>query len=288
METTRNLRLAAAGAIVALAAAGAAFGAVKLKDGAHTGSAGPPGSFVSSGSGSSSSGSSADPRPWHRFGGRSGAGTPGGPFGDHGGDLAAAATYLGISQSDLMTQLRTGKTLAQVAEATSGKTAGGLVNALVAVAQAQLAQAVTDGKLTRAQADRIQQDLKQRTTDRVNHTGPGPGDRHHGPDDALAAAATYLGSSQTDLMTQLRSGKTIGEIADGTAGKSKSGLVSALVAQEKNELAQAVKDGRLTQAQADRVTAGLEDRITHLVDGDFPRRPDGPPPTPSPGDDASA
>jgi hypothetical protein len=284
METNRNIRVAAAGAIVALAAAGAALGAAKLKGGTHTGSAGPPGSFVSSGSGSDSSGSQADPRPWHRFGGRGG---PGGPFGHHGDELAAAAVYLGLSRSDLMTELRSGKTLAQVAEATSGKSVSGLVDALVSAAKAQLAQAVKDGKLTQAQADRIQQDLKQRISDRVNHAGPGPGGPHHGPGDALAAAATYLGISQSDLMTQLRSGKTLGAIADATVGKSKSGLVAALVAQEKSELAQAVKDGRLTQTRADDLTTSLEDRITHLVDGDFPGRPDGDGPPPAPSSDGA-
>lgn len=281
MDTSRNIRLAAAGAlVVALAAAGAALGAAKLKGGTHTGSAGPPGTFVSSGSGSSSS---ADPRPWHRFGG------PGGPLGRHGEGLGAAATYLGISQSDLLSQLRSGKTLAQVANATSGKSAGGLVDALVADANAHLAQAVKDGRLAQAQADRMQQDLKERITDRVNHGGPAPGPGpHHGPGDALGAAAAYLGISQSDLQAQLRSGKTLGEIADATSGKSKAGLVEALVADAKAHLARAVEDGMLTQAQADRLSASVEDHGTHLVDGDFPRRPDGPPPMPSSGGDPSA
>ena len=182
MHTSRNIRLAAAGTlVVALAAAGAALGAVKLKGGTHTGSAGPPGTFVSSGSGS---GPSTDPRPWHRFGGARG------PLG---------------------------------------------------------------------------------------HDG-----------DGLGAAATYLGISQTDLQTQLRSGKTLGEIADATAGRSKAGLVDALVADAKAHLAQAVKDGMLTQAQADRLAASVEDHVTHLVDGDFPRRPGGPPPMPSSDGDPSA
>ncbi|HEX6987090.1 MAG TPA: hypothetical protein VF170_17055 [Planctomycetaceae bacterium] len=171
METTRNIRLAAAGAVVALAAAGAAFGAAKLKgDGTHTGSAGPPGSFVSSGSGSSgSSGSSSVPRPWHRFGGPGG---PGGPFSDHDGGLASAATYLGISRSDLLTQLRSGKTLAQVAAATSGKSAAGLVDALVADAKAQLAQAVKDGMLTQVQADRLAASVEDHVTHLVDGDFP--------------------------------------------------------------------------------------------------------------------
>jgi hypothetical protein len=280
MDTSRNIRLAAAGTlVVALAAAGAALGAAKLKGGTHTGSAGPPGTFVSSGSGS---GPSTDPRPWHGFGGARG------PLGHDGDGLGAAATYLGSSQSDLLTQLRSGKSLAQVANETNGKSADGLVDALVADAKAHLAQAVKDGRLTQAQADELQQDLKERITDRVNHSGPaGPGP-HRGPDDALGAAATYLGISQTDLQTQLRSGKTLGEIADATAGRSKAGLVDALVADAKAQLAQAVKDGMLTQAQADRLAASVEDHVTHLVDGDFPRRPGGPPPMPSSDGDPSA
>jgi hypothetical protein len=283
METSRNIRLVAAGTlVVALAAAGAALGASKLRHGNHTGSAGPPGTYVSSGSGPT-----AGARPWHDFAGPHG---PGGPHGRGVDELATAATYLGISQSDLVTQLRSGKTLAQVADATSGKSSKGLVDALVADAKAHLAQAVKDGQLTQAQADRIEQDLEQRIADRVTHAGPGGTGRgpHHGPGEALAAAADYLGISQSDLMTELRPGKTLGAVADATPGKSKAGLVAALVAQEKTELAQAVKDGRLTQAQADALSANVEDRVTHLVDGDFPRRPDGPPPAPSQDGDAAA
>ena len=79
-------------------------------------------------------------------------------------------------------------------------------------------------------------------------------------------------------MTKLQSGKTLGEIADATTGKSKAGLIAALVADEKSHLAQAVKDGRLTQAQADTMAANLESRITDLVNGKLPPHPDGPRP----------
>lgn len=278
MKTSRNTRLAAAGAAVAaLAAAGAAVGASKLKSDTHTGASGPSGTFVDSGSGPSSAA-----RPWHRFGGL---------HGHRGDDLAAAATYLGLTQDALVTQLRAGKTLAQVANATSGKSASGLVDALVASEEAELAQAVTDGRLTQAQADAVRQGLQQRITDRVNRAGPGGPDGpgpHHGPGDLLATASTYLGISQDALETELRSGKTLGAIADATSGKSQAGLVDALVAQEKEELAQAVRDGRLTQAQADQLAGSLDDRVTRLVDGTFPGRPDGPPPAPPAGDDHSA
>ena len=56
-----------------------------------------------------------------------------------------------------------GKTLAQIADATSGKSSAGLIDALVAAEQTELAAAVTAGTLTQAQADQIR-DLKDRFT----------------------------------------------------------------------------------------------------------------------------
>ena len=48
----------------------------------------------------------------------------------------------------------------------------------------------------------------------------------------LAAAAAYLGISQAGLQTKLRAGSTLAQVAAATAGKSKAGLVAALVAAE--------------------------------------------------------
>jgi hypothetical protein len=183
-------------------------------------------------------------------------------------DFAAAATYLGLSQSDLQTALQSGKTLAQIANATSGKSAAGLIDALVAAEQTELAAAVTAGKLTQAQADQITATLKERFTNFVNGTRPFGGG-HGGPagGDELAAAATYLGLSQTDLQTALQSGKTLAQIANATSGKSAAGLIDALVAAEQTELAAAVTAGKLTQAQADQITATLKERVTNFVNG---------------------
>lgn len=193
-------------------------------------------------------------------------------------DLAVAATYLGLSETELQTRLRSGKTMAEVANAIDGKSASGLIDTLVAAARKHIAADVSSGRLTQAQADGILADLKQHVTARVNSTGPPGGPHGHGPPGSLSAAASYLGLSESDLMTALRSGKTLGQIADATPGKSKAGLVAALVADEKAHLDQAVKDGRLTQTQADAMAANLEERTTRLVDGTLPQRPDGPPP----------
>jgi len=87
----------------------------------------------------------------------------------------------------------------------------------------------------------------------------------------LDAAASYLGLSEAELREQLADGKTLAEIAK-AEGKSVDGLVQALVAEGKNRLDQAVTDGKLTQAQADELAQGLQERMTDLVNGELPER----------------
>jgi len=47
--------------------------------------------------------------------------------------------------------------------------------------------------------------------------------------DALQAAADYLGTNAGDLRTQLQAGKTLGQVADATSGKSRDGMIDAIV-----------------------------------------------------------
>jgi hypothetical protein len=251
----------AAVAVVGLTAAGAAVAANKLQGTKSSQQTTAAGTFAAASTST-----------------KSGTHHHGGPGFRH-DDLADAASYLGITQAALETALQSGKTLAQVADATSGKSAAGLIDALVAAEKAELVAAVKAGDLTQAQADQLTANLKAHETAEVNGTfhghGPGgPGDRH-GHGDGLAAAVTYLGITQNALLTQLQSGKTLAQIAEATSGKSTAGLVAALVGAEKTELAAAVKAGDLTQAQADQISSGLQARVTALVNGTRPAH-DGP------------
>jgi hypothetical protein len=252
-------------AAVACTAAGAAYAATKL----HGSRVASSGLTVGRVYASSSSSTTAPPR----F-----DGDHHGP-GRHGDELAAAATYLGITQTQLLTQLQSGKTLAQIADATSGKSAAGLIDALVAAETAELDAALTAGRITQAQHDQIVAGLKARFTAMANDTRPphGPGFGHgHGPGgDDFVAAASYLGLSTAELATQLQSGKTLAQVANATSGKSAAGLVDALVAHETTELDNALKAGTITQAQHDELIAGLKDRFTAMVNR---TRPPGPPP----------
>ncbi len=66
----------------------------------------------------------------------------------------AAAQKLGMTTQALMTELRNGKTLADVAKEKNVST-DDLKAAIVTAVNAQIDKAVTDGKLTKDQADKI-------------------------------------------------------------------------------------------------------------------------------------
>ena len=81
-------------------------------------------------------------------------------------DFEAAAAYLGVTEAELRTSLEAGDTLAEIATA-NGKTAAGLVDALVAAAKADLDEKVDAGRLTEAQRSSILADLESRMQDVV-------------------------------------------------------------------------------------------------------------------------
>jgi hypothetical protein len=116
---------------------------------------------------------------------RGGRGGPGGP-----GGLAAAATTLKMTEADLRAALAAGKTLAAIA-AEKNVPVNTLVDALVEAATTRIAQDVTDGRLTQAQADEITEDLRARITERVNSTRPArPADGPRDADGQAPAAPT--------------------------------------------------------------------------------------------------
>ncbi len=92
------------------------------------------------------------------------------------GELRAAAAYLGLTTAQVRSDIQSGQTLAQIAAA-QGKTADGLVAALVAATKARLARAVSAGAMTSAQAQSIEATLSRQITDIVNGTGPAGGFR---------------------------------------------------------------------------------------------------------------
>jgi len=85
--------------------------------------------------------------------------------------LDAAATYLGLTDDQLRTQLESGKSLADVAKA-QNKSVDGLKQAIISAVQSKLDQAVKDGRLTTDEESQILAKLKANIDDLVNGTLP--------------------------------------------------------------------------------------------------------------------
>ena len=115
--------------------------------------------------------------------GRFHAGGPGGPgllrpgfgFGP-GMSLSAAAKFLGLSDTELRTQLRDGKSLADIAK-DKGKSTADLKAAMKTAITTELDQAVKDKKLTADQRTDILADIDARLDDLINNTPPKGGPR---------------------------------------------------------------------------------------------------------------
>lgn len=98
------------------------------------------------------------------LGGHGGRGGPGGKSRD--GDVRqamvdAAAKALGLTTTELTTQLRSGQTIAQLAQS-KGTTEQAVVDAALAAAKTQLDQKVAAGTLTQAHADARYAELQQK------------------------------------------------------------------------------------------------------------------------------
>ena len=87
------------------------------------------------------------------------------------GLTVSAAQYLGVQPMDLMTQLKTGKSLTDIATATPGKSRDGLVAALTIAANTKIDRAVSAGLLMPDQAAKAKQKLGTEISKLVARTG---------------------------------------------------------------------------------------------------------------------
>ena len=140
---------------------------------------------------------------------------------------------------------------------------------------ARLDEAVKEGRLTEEQAAELKERLENGTLPLFG--GRGPGHHHagfgfHGPE-LLDAAASYLGVTEAELRTELEGGKSLADVAK-AEGKSVDGLEAALTNAVEKQLDDAVKAGRLTEAQRDEALDRFEEHVDDFVarEGFGPRR----------------
>jgi hypothetical protein len=101
-----------------------------------------------------------------------------GPLGAKADVLGTASKILNMTPADIASQLRSGKSLADIAKSKNIDPQK-ITDALVADATAKIDQAVKNNKLTSDQASKIKSNLQNMMSNLVNNTGP-PKLRGHG------------------------------------------------------------------------------------------------------------
>jgi polyhydroxyalkanoate synthesis regulator phasin len=194
--------------------------------------------------------------------------------------LGESAKYLGLAPKDLAVKLP-GTSVGKVADATPTKSKAGLVTALSAAANEDITKALTDKKITDDQAKKLRDGLASEINTFVDRTWPTKPAAAQRPvvsnvkaflGDMLQTARDYLGGvTLQDVTTAMRSGKSLGDIAN-DKGKSRDGLVQVLTTAANTRIDKAVADKQLTAEQATTLKTKVAAEIATFVDRKAPAK----------------
>jgi hypothetical protein len=173
--------------------------------------------------------------------------------------LRAAAQYLQLDRATLAKDVRSGRTLAQIA-AGRGKSVDGLEAAMVAAVRTKLDAAVSAGRLTSTREQRVLARVQEVVGRLVNaRLAARPAARAR----LLGLAAHYLGIKPKTLAAEIE-GKSLGQVAT-AHGKTVAGLKAALLQPFQARVDKAVAAGRLTPAAAQARLARISARLDALI-----------------------
>ena len=197
---------------------------------------------------------------------------PGRPDGDHrrggpGRGSLDALIDLGLSLDDIKAGNQAGQTLVETAAA-AGISEAELTEAIEASISEHLAEAVANGRIDSEQAAEIKATMSERISEQINtvHEGrPGHGQGRRGPGrQEVIETLTDLGIDEDALRSGREEGKTLAEVA-AEAGISEDALVDALLEGAQDRLDEAKENGRIDDERLAEIEAGLEEKITEMV-----------------------
>jgi len=84
--------------------------------------------------------------------------------------------------------------------------------------------------------------------------------------DAVKTSVDYLGLPAEQVKAQLKAGKSLGEIANATPGKSRDGLIKVLDDAAGKRIDAAVDAGKITKDQAESLRTKVDEAIVRIVD----------------------
>ena len=190
------------------------------------------------------------------------------------GLLAVVFTAAALAQTGVLSRSEESEAVVNDAAEQLGVEPAALSDALKQALKNRVDAAVEAGRLTQEQGAEMKARIDASEVPLLG-LGHGHGLGHHGHFGGLDAAATYLGLTEEELRTSLGEGKTLAEVAK-ERDKAVDGLVGAMVAAAKEDIDQAVEDGRLTDAKRKEILSTLEARITEKVNSQFRGGPGGP------------
>ncbi|WCK54017.1 hypothetical protein PP175_22300 [Aneurinibacillus sp. Ricciae_BoGa-3] len=149
-------------------------------------------------------------------------------------------TLLNVDATTLQQDLKAGKSLADIASA-QGVDEQKVIDLLVSQQSQRLDQALQSGKLTQDQVTKKKADLQSEIKNRVEHKGEFGFEGKHGDRGGqFKDAASVLGMNPQDVLTQLKSGKSLAQIAQ-SKGISETDLVNQLLQKDKDRLTKMVE-----------------------------------------------
>lgn len=181
---------------------------------------------------------------------------------DHKGG-AAIAQIIGMDSKSLGQELKSGKTLAQIAAA-KGIDANTLKQKLQSALNDRLDKAVASGKLTGDKAAQIKAKEASEIANKINQPWTGKKEKSGFDKGMGQTIQSVLGLEATQLKEQLKSGKTLAQIAT-DKGISKADLTTKLQAAMESNIDQAVKDKKLTTDKAAQIKSKLPIKIDRMI-----------------------
>lgn len=184
----------------------------------------------------------------------------------------ALAEILGMSADELSEALRSGSTIAEIAEA-QGVDVQSVSDYLVDLANERIDQAVANGDLTEEEAAEKRSEAAEKVEATINgersdrgHKGQ-RGHRGGQKGERSETLADVLGITAEELREAKQAGTTIAELAEAN-GVSVDAVVEALVAEAAERVEGAVESGRLTDEEAADKLAEIEEKIEAIVNGE--------------------
>lgn len=178
------------------------------------------------------------------------------------------AQILGMDAKDLMAELKSGKTIAEVAKS-KGIEPKTVVDKLQQQLNTRVDQAVKDGKLTQEKADKIKSNSAKKAELIVNRNWANLEGKGHKKgagffNGIMPEVAQTLNIDQKSLKEELKAGKSLAQIAQ-DKGISNTDLSAKIQALLIANLDQAVNDQKLSAEEAAKIKERIPQKVEKMI-----------------------